>query len=67
MDQYEQERSAVGNAGPSPSGSHGLSKEAMREWLERSCAAQGVPVPVIDPTVLRKVVLLLGRASSGPE
>lgn len=32
----------------------------VREWTERSCAEQGVPVKVTDPTVLRKVAILMG-------
>jgi hypothetical protein len=33
---------------------------AVRRWVERSCAAQGVPVEVTDPSVLARVVVLLG-------
>lgn len=32
--------------------------EFMR-WLYRSCAEQGVPVKVTDPTTLRKIAVLL--------
>jgi hypothetical protein len=29
-------------------------------WLEKSCEDQGVPLKVTDPTVIRKVAVLLG-------
>ena len=32
-----------------------VSDENVRAWLERSCAAQGVPVKVTDPRILAKV------------
>lgn len=32
----------------------------VREWTERTCAEQGVPVKVTDPVVLRSVAILLG-------
>lgn len=31
----------------------------VREWVERTCAEQGVPVKVTDPATLRKVAVLL--------
>lgn len=37
--------------------------EVVRAWLERSCAAQGVPVKIADPRVIARVVTLLGQAS----
>jgi len=36
-----------------------LTPEQVREWLTASCAAQGVPVRVVDPQVLAKVAALL--------
>lgn len=39
---------------------------AIKEWVERSCAAQGVPVFVTDSVVVDQVrVLLGGRAQAG--
>lgn len=41
--------------------------EAVRAWLRLHCAAQGVPVQVTDPDVIRNaVVLLTGRAAGRP-
>ena len=34
--------------------------EVVRAWVERTCAAQGVPVKVHDPLVTAAVVTLLG-------
>ncbi len=36
--------------------------EAVRAWVERTCAAQGVPVKVRDPGVIRDAVALLGQS-----
>jgi hypothetical protein len=36
-------------------------------WLEASCAAQGVPLYVIDRAALRKVGVLLGMGTDGFE
>jgi len=45
-------------------GLSGLSAEDLAVWVAKSCAAQGVPVKVTDPAVLRQVgVLLTGQAS----
>ena len=33
--------------------------ETVREWVERTCAAQGIKVKVTDPDVLRQVAVLL--------
>lgn len=44
-----------------------MQPELVRAWVEQSCAAQGVPVKVTDPMVIRQVVVLLGNAKSpGP-
>ena len=50
----------------------GWSDEVVQSWLERSCAAQGVPVRVTDPLTIARVAALLGcqaptRASQGRE
>jgi len=37
--------------------------EVVRAWLERTCAAQGVPVKVSDPRIVARVVALLGQDS----
>lgn len=43
-----------------------VDREALRRWLEESCAAQGVPVMVSDAVVVANVgVLLRGRAGGG--
>lgn len=33
--------------------------EDLAAWVAKSCAAQGVPVKVTDPTVVRRVAALL--------
>ena len=40
-------------------------RAAARAWVEASCAAQGMPVRVADPTILAQVAGLLG-AAPGP-
>jgi hypothetical protein len=44
----------------------GLSGDALavlaRAWVERTCAAQGVPVKVRDPAVIRAAVALVGQS-----
>lgn len=37
-----------------------MTEQEVAEWVERSCAAQGVPVKITDPSVIRQVVILLG-------
>ena len=44
---------------------HELTEEVVRDWVERSCAAQGLPVKVTDATVLWRVALLFRRAAPG--
>jgi hypothetical protein len=49
-----------------------IESEAVREWVEASCAAQGVPLKVADTTVLSAVAELLGvrqvvRRSDAPD
>jgi len=36
--------------------------DVVRAWVERSCAAQGLPVKVSDPAVLHQVGVLFGRS-----
>jgi hypothetical protein len=51
-----------------------LTPDEVAAWVAASCAAQGVPVKVTDPTVVRRVGTLLGvvtperrgRKRSGP-
>lgn len=44
----------------------GIDLDALRAWVEASCAAQGVPVAVTDSgTVSRVGVLLSGRNAAG--
>jgi len=38
----------------------------LAAWVALSCAAQGVPVKITDPVVLRRVCVLLGATESGP-
>ncbi|THJ00979.1 hypothetical protein E7Z54_11470 [Nocardioides sp.] len=42
-----------------------LDEAALAAWVESSCAAQGVPVKVTDPTVVRRVGGLLGASPEG--
>ncbi len=40
-----------------------LNREGLAAWVERSCAAQGVPVKITDPVLIEQVrVLLTGQA-----
>lgn len=41
-----------------------VDRDAVRAWLEASCAAQGVPVVVSDPGVIANVAVLLGGRGS---
>lgn len=50
---------AVGSVGPVIVVA--VDREALALWVERSCAAQGVPVHVSDPAVLARVGVLLGH------
>ena len=36
--------------------------ERVQEWVERTCAEQGVPVKVTDPRVVREVAEILRSA-----
>ena len=38
-----------------------VTPEMVVAWVERSCAAQGVPVKVRDPAVVAQVAALLGQ------
>ena len=37
-------------------------REVAQAWAERTCAAQGVPVKVVDRAAIEKVVVLLGQS-----
>ncbi|NYJ18882.1 hypothetical protein HNR05_000673 [Leifsonia psychrotolerans] len=41
----------------------GLDLDAVRAWVERTCAAQGVPVFVADAAVVGRVGTLLGSGA----
>ncbi len=36
--------------------------DEVRAWVERTCAAQGVPVKVRDPRVIPDTVALIGQS-----
>jgi len=40
-------------------------ERAAREWAERTCEEQGLPVKVRDPAVLREIVALLVSGREG--
>lgn len=42
-----------------------VDRDAVRAWLEASCAAQGVPVLVSDPGVISQVGVLVRGAPMG--
>ena len=42
-----------------------VSTQELAAWVDASCAEQGVPVKVTDPTTLRRVSALLGVATPG--
>ena len=42
-----------------------LSPEELAAWVTESCAAQGVPVKVHDPAVIKRVGALLGAKPDG--
>lgn len=44
-----------------------LSAEELAAWVEASCVAQGVPVKVTDPAVVRRVCALLNAGAAGPQ
>ena len=39
----------------------------VREWVERTCAEQGVPVKLSDPVALRRIADILGEARDARE
>ena len=43
-----------------------LSADELAAWVTASCAAQGVPVKVTHPTMVRRVGALLGAQVAGP-
>jgi hypothetical protein len=42
-----------------------LDPSVICRWVQRTCAAQGLPVVVTDATVLAKVATLLGGSDHG--
>jgi hypothetical protein len=46
-------------------GLSGVPAEVLAQWVAGSCAAQGLPVKVTDPTVVRRVGALLGAGATG--
>lgn len=38
-----------------------------RAWIERTCAAQGVPVKLSDPLALQRIANILGEAREARE
>ena len=44
-----------------------LTREEVMIWLEASCAAQGIPLHVVDRAALKQVSVLLGMDSEGLE
>lgn len=42
-----------------------LTREEVMIWLQASCAAQGVPLLVVDRAALRQVGVLLGMDTEG--
>lgn len=54
--------------GPLRVGRPGLSEELIlraREWAERSCMDQQLPVKITDPATLARVARLLGAVPAG--
>ena len=43
-----------------------LDPEAILEWLQTSCAAQGVPLVIRDHTAIAQVAALLGHPAVQP-
>ena len=38
------------------------SPDVVQAWVERTCAAQGIPTKLYDPRVIEQVVKLVGQA-----
>ena len=53
-------RRAVSTTGPA----HALDPSVIDQWVQRTCRAQGIAVPITDRAVIARVVALLG-ASDG--
>ena len=45
---------------------HGLTSAQVRQWVDSTCAAQGVPVLVTDLGVLARVGVLIGGTRGKP-
>ena len=54
-----------GRSGIEMSAKGALTREEVMIWLESSCAAQGVPLLVVDRATLRQVGVLLGMGTEG--
>lgn len=46
-------------------GLSGVPDEVVAAMVQASCLAQGVPVKIVDPTVVRRVAVLLGAVPVG--
>lgn len=44
-----------------------MDAEELAEYVRQSCEAQGVPVKVTDPAVIRKVAALMGARVHAPQ
>lgn len=42
------------------------SDDVVRRWVERTCAAQGVPPKIADPDTLRDIAVLLMTGRESP-
>lgn len=48
-----------------PGNGHGGSPDEVAEWVRKSTASQGPPEKVADPTILRKVAILMRPSLAG--
>lgn len=39
--------------------------DQVTAWVAKSCTAQGIPVHITDPGVIRRVAVVVGRTSRG--
>ena len=45
-----------------PESTGALDASTVRRWVERTCAAQGLPVAITDPTAIAHLAVLLDVA-----
>ncbi|HEY8914061.1 hypothetical protein [Lacisediminihabitans sp.] len=45
-------------------GNNPLDRDALRAWVEQSCAEQGIPVHITDPVLIASVGRLLSVTGS---